>query len=147
MVQTARLSLFTSTRPWEYFTLLYLCADEVTANIALNKNNYLHHIWYMLLISTHAIYICEMSTKFISVQVETKCKNITKRYRDAVDHNRISGNERKSCPYFDVIDELDEVSLHVAFMHESVTLHVNCDGNVVHSNILHGVQCTRGPLW
>ena len=88
--------------------------------------------------------ICEMSTKFISVQVETKWKNITKRYRDIVDHNRISGNERNSCPYF---DELDEVSLHVAFMHENVTLHVNCDGNVVHSNLLHDLRCTRGPLW
>ena len=35
----------------------YLCADEVTANIALYKNNYLHHIWYILLISTHAQYM------------------------------------------------------------------------------------------
>ena len=39
-------------------------------------------------------------------QVEAKWKNITKKYRDVVDHNKISGNDRRTCPFFNELDEV-----------------------------------------
>jgi hypothetical protein len=44
-------------------------------------------------------YVCTIA------QVENKWKNLTKKFRDITDHNSISGNSRKSCPYFDEMSE------------------------------------------
>ncbi|MEW8546231.1 MAG: SANT/Myb-like DNA-binding domain-containing protein [Candidatus Thiodiazotropha sp.] len=35
-----------------------------------------------------------------SIQCEQKWKNITKKFRDCVDYNSKSGNEKKECPFF-----------------------------------------------
>jgi len=39
-------------------------------------------------------------------QVEAKWKNIIKKYRDVIDHNKISGNDRRTCPFFGELDEV-----------------------------------------
>ena len=39
-------------------------------------------------------------------QVETKWKNATKKYRDVADHNNVSGNDRKTCPFYDELSEV-----------------------------------------
>jgi hypothetical protein len=44
--------------------------------------------------------------KASSAQAETKWKNLTKRYRDVVDHNNISGNDRKTCPFFEELSDI-----------------------------------------
>jgi hypothetical protein len=40
------------------------------------------------------------SFQFSWQQCEQKWKNLTKTYRDTVDHNRKSGNDRQECAYF-----------------------------------------------
>lgn len=40
------------------------------------------------------------SFQFSWQQCEQKWKNLTKTYRDTIDHNRKSGNDRKECAYF-----------------------------------------------
>ncbi|XP_060577273.1 uncharacterized protein LOC132734530 [Ruditapes philippinarum] len=42
----------------------------------------------------------KLNGTYSATQCEQKWKNITKVYRDTVDHNMKSGNERKECPYF-----------------------------------------------
>lgn len=42
----------------------------------------------------------ELNGSYSATQCEQKWKNITKVYRDTVDHNMKSGNEPKECPYF-----------------------------------------------
>jgi hypothetical protein len=42
----------------------------------------------------------------VFTKVETKWKNITKKYRDVVDHNSVSGNERKQCPFYEELSEV-----------------------------------------
>ncbi|XP_046569263.1 trihelix transcription factor GTL1-like isoform X2 [Haliotis rubra] len=41
-----------------------------------------------------------------SVQVQQKWKNVSKKYRDTVDHNNTSGNNRKSCPFYERLHEV-----------------------------------------
>ncbi|XP_061183308.1 uncharacterized protein LOC133202924 [Saccostrea echinata] len=38
-------------------------------------------------------------------QCEQKWKNLTKAYRDCVDHNSKSGNERKECPFYKELED------------------------------------------
>jgi len=33
-------------------------------------------------------------------------ENLTKKYRDVVDHNSCSGNDRKTCPFYDHLQEV-----------------------------------------
>lgn len=39
-------------------------------------------------------------------QAESKWKNLTKRYRDVIDHNNTSGNSKKTCAYFNEISDI-----------------------------------------
>ena len=39
-------------------------------------------------------------------QVEQKFKNITKKFRDTKDHNNKSGSDRKTCPFYERMEEL-----------------------------------------
>jgi len=43
---------------------------------------------------------------FTWIQCEQKWKNITKVYRDTIDHNNKTGNDRKECPFFKELDEI-----------------------------------------
>ena len=42
---------------------------------------------------------------FTFSQCEQKWKNLTKAYRDCVDHNSKSGNDRKECPFFKALED------------------------------------------
>ena len=39
-----------------------------------------------------------------AIQCEQKWKNITKKFRDTLDHNRKSGNDKKVCPFYDELE-------------------------------------------
>ena len=52
-----------------------------------------------------AVEINKMGNYFTSLQCEQKWKNLTKAFRDTVDHNSKSGNEKKECPYFKELEE------------------------------------------
>jgi hypothetical protein len=52
-----------------------------------------------------AVEINKMGNSFTSLQCEQKWKNLTKAFRDTVDHNSKSGNEKKECPYFKELEE------------------------------------------
>lgn len=43
---------------------------------------------------------------FTGLQCEQKWKNITKNYRDTIDHNSKSGNDKKECPFFKELNEV-----------------------------------------
>ncbi|PJE78140.1 hypothetical protein CI610_02925 [invertebrate metagenome] len=47
----------------------------------------------------------ERGFNFSASQCEQKWKNLTKAYRDCIDHNKRSGNDRKECPYFKDLEE------------------------------------------
>ena len=40
------------------------------------------------------------------IQAESKWKNLTKRYRDTVDHNNASGNGRRTCQFFEELSDI-----------------------------------------
>ena len=40
------------------------------------------------------------------IQAESKWKNLTKRYRDTVDHNNVSGNGRRTCQFFEELSDI-----------------------------------------
>ncbi|XP_063438753.1 uncharacterized protein LOC134719719 [Mytilus trossulus] len=49
--------------------------------------------------------MAEKNYLFNPAQCEQKWKNLTKVYRDTVDHNRKTGNERKECAFFEELEE------------------------------------------
>lgn len=55
-------------------------------------------IWSMISKEINAEH--ELQVPFSDKQCEQKWKNITKAFRDTVDHNSKSGNNPKKCPYF-----------------------------------------------
>jgi hypothetical protein len=61
------------------------------------------------------------SFQFSWQQCEQKWKNLTKTYRDTIDHNRMSGNDRKECAYFKELQDCygyrPNVQVLVRFFH------------------------------
>ncbi|XP_062599738.1 uncharacterized protein LOC134261314, partial [Saccostrea cucullata] len=49
--------------------------------------------------------ICNKGFSFTVNQCEQKWKNLTKAYRDCIDHNSKSGNDRKECPFYKELQE------------------------------------------
>lgn len=48
----------------------------------------------------------ESGFKYTDTQVESKWKNLTKKYRDTVDHNSTSGSDRKTCSYYSELSQI-----------------------------------------
>lgn len=47
----------------------------------------------------------KMGFHFTPSQCDQKWKNLTKSYRDCVDHNSKSGNDRKECPFYKELED------------------------------------------
>ena len=45
-------------------------------------------------------------------QVESRWRTMTKQYKAVVDHNRTSGNNRKSYKYYNELDEIQQQVQH-----------------------------------
>jgi len=39
-------------------------------------------------------------------QADTKWKNLTRRYREVIDHNNTSGNDKKTYPFYDELSDI-----------------------------------------
>ena len=44
--------------------------------------------------------------EYTGSQCETKFKNLKQNYTKTVDHNNVSGNDKKTCPYFEELSEI-----------------------------------------
>lgn len=57
--------------------------------------------------------LSDLGYTFSPLQCEQKWKNLTKQYRDVVDHNAKSGNDVKECPFFTELNEVYGYRLNV----------------------------------
>ena len=50
---------------------------------------------------------------FSGTKCETKFKNMKQTFTKTVDHNNITGNDRRTCPYYDELSDIFGMSLAV----------------------------------
>ena len=50
---------------------------------------------------------------FSGTKCETKVKNMKQTFTKTVDHNNITGNDRRTCPYYDELGDIFGMSLAV----------------------------------
>lgn len=92
----------TSTKQWSKDAVLKLIElhtenDHLFSKVGYKKKS----IWEKISASMKGF-----GYNFTGLQCEQKWKNITKNYRDTIDHNSKSGNDKKECPFFKELNEV-----------------------------------------
>lgn len=76
-----------------------------------------------------------LGNNFTAVQVEQKWKNLTKIFRDTVDHNSKSGNDHRECPFFKELEEAYGYKANVKPVFTMGSIRSDSNNNAVTSNV------------